>query len=217
MFRLAFRVVTGLVVLVVLYIAVTFVQVWRAARDDDARRVEAIVVFGAAQYDGQPSPVLKARLDHAAGLFAKGYADTVVVTGGRRPGDRQSEAAASAHYLTAKGVPDSAILREVNGRNSWQSLAAAANVLRQRGITEVLLVSDPFHSARIDAMADELGLDAHVSPTQTSPIGGATELRYLGKETVVVAAGRIVGFRRLMRIDSEVSRVRTQVQDSTAP
>lgn len=217
MFRLVFRVVAGLVALVVLYSAVTFVQVWRASRADDAQRADAIVVFGAAQYDGEPSPVLKARLDHAAGLFAKGYADTVVVTGGRRPGDRESEATASAHYLTAKGVPDSAILREVKGRNSWQSLAAAANVLRQRGITDVLLVSDPFHSARIDAMADELGLDAHVSPTQTSPIGGATELRYLGKETVVVAAGRIVGFRRLMRIDSEVSRVRTEVEDRTSP
>lgn len=217
MFRLAFRVVTGLVLLLVLYLAVTFVQVWRSSRDDDARRVEAIVVFGAAQYNGQPSPVLRARLDHAADLFASGYADTVVVTGGRQPGDRESEASASAHYLTAKGVPDSSILREVQGRNSWQSLAAAANVLRQRGITEVLLVSDPFHSARIDAMADELGLDAHVSPTQTSPIGGGTELRHLGKETVVVAAGRVFGFRRLMRIDTEVSRVRTGVGDRTSP
>ena len=204
--RRAFLLISGALVL---YLAITFFQVWQASRDDDARRVQAIVVFGAAQYNGDPSPVLKARLDHAADLYEEGFADTVVVTGGSRPGDRVSEATASARYLEKRGVPESAILREVQGRNSWQSLAAAAHFLRDRDITKVLLVSDPFHAARIDAMADELDLDAYVSPTRTSPIGGATELRHLGRETVVVAAGRVVGFRRLMRIDKEVERVRS--------
>lgn len=212
MIRLALKLASGALVLLFVYLGVTFVQVWRAAGDDDARPAEAIVVFGAAQYNGTPSPVLRARLDHAADLYDRDLADIVVVTGGSQPGDTVSEATASARYLEGKGVPDSAILREVEGRNSWQSLASSANFLRRRGITRVLLVSDPFHSARIDAMADELGLDGLVSPTRTSPISGATELRHLVKETAVVAAGRVVGFRRLMRIDAEVEKVRERAE-----
>lgn len=194
--------------LVTLYLAVTFVQVWRASGRDEAQPADAIVVFGAAQYNGRPSPVLAARLDHAADLYQRGIAERVVVTGGRAPGDSTTEASASAAYLTERGVPDSAILREVKGRSSWQSLASTANFLKKEGRTEVVLVSDPFHSARIEAMAGELGLEAHVSPTRTSPIGGAEEVSHMARETVAVATGRIIGFRRLMGIE----RVRDEVQ-----
>src|SRR5687767_3369998 len=199
-FRLAKRVVLFALLVGAVYLAVTFVQVWSASRRDQAdgvRRsspVEAIVVFGAAQYNGRPSPVLRARLDHTAALYRRRLAKYVVVTGGGLPGDRASEASVSARYLKQRGVPESALLREVLGRDSWQSLASAANILRQRGIDRVLLVSDPFHSARVEAMADELGLDAYVSPTRTSPIGGAEEIRHLGRESVAMAAGRVVGF-----------------------
>ena len=109
-----------------LYLAVTFVQVWRAARRDEAQPAEAIVVFGAAQYDGEPSPVLAARLDHAIELYERGLAPVVVVTGGNQPGDRFTEAAASAKYLLEHGVPDEDVLREVSGTSSWQSLAAVS-------------------------------------------------------------------------------------------
>jgi len=210
--RLGFRLSALIVAGLVLYLAVTFVQVWGASRRDEARRAEAVVVFGAAQYNGTPSPVLRARLDHAAELFERGYADRVVVTGGRRPGDRFTEATASARYLSRHGISDRSILRVVSGTNSWQSLASAANELKKRGFTDVLLVSDGFHNARITAMAEELGLAAYASPSRTSPITGAEKLPYLGRETVAVAAGRVLGFRRVAGIDQTVTRVRTEVR-----
>ncbi|MEA3077011.1 MAG: hypothetical protein QOF60_1919 [Actinomycetota bacterium] len=207
--RLLRRLVTFAVVALAVYLGVTFVQVWQAARRDEARPAEAIVVFGAAQYNGRPSPVLRARLDHAADLYKQKIAPTIVVTGGNRPGDQSNEAAASADYLrTTYRIPESAILRETASSNSWQQMASAANELRKRGKEQVVLVSDPFHAARVQAMADELGLVAHVSPTRTSPIKGTRELRYFGRETVAVAAGRVVGFRRLMGIDKAVVKVR---------
>lgn len=200
------------------YLAVTFVQVWRAGRHDGARPAEAVVVLGAAQYDGRPSAVLRARLDHAADLYAAGIAPLVVVTGGRAAGDRFSESAASAAYLHTRGVPDEAILREVDGRTSWQSLAASARFLKARGITDVVLVSDPFHAARIAGMAVELGLEAATSPTRTSPIRGADELKHMVTETVQVALGRIIGFRRLVRAE-EVRRTvrRSAILDVAVP
>jgi uncharacterized SAM-binding protein YcdF (DUF218 family) len=185
--------------LLVVYLAVTFVQVWQASRRDAARPSDAIVVLGAAQYDGRPSPVLAARLDHAVTLFEAGIAPVIVVTGGRREGDRFTEATAAATYLHEHGVPDDAILRETTGRSSWESLAASARILEERGTTRVVLVSDPYHAARIDAIASEVGLDAVTSPTRTSPIRGSSEWRRLATETVRVAAGRVFGFRRLDR------------------
>jgi uncharacterized SAM-binding protein YcdF (DUF218 family) len=189
---------------VVLYLGVTFVQVWWAARHDQARPAQAIVVFGTAQYNGVPSPVLAARLDHAIELYRQRLAPVIVVTGGNQPGDQFTEATASANYLIHRGVPDEDVLREVSGTSSWQSLAAAANFLADREIDDVLLVSDPFHSYRIRAMASELGLQGHASPTPTSPIHGFTEAQYMARETVAVAVGRIVGFRRQASIERVV-------------
>ena len=202
--RLLFKLVAAALAIVVVYLGVTFAQVWRAARDDQARPAQAIVVFGTAQYNGRPSPVLAARLDHAVELYRRKLAPVIVVTGGSQPGDRVSEATASADYLLGKGVPDEDVLREVSGTSSWQSLAAAANFLEARSIDDVLLVSDPFHSLRIRAMASELGLDGHSSPTRTSPIHGMTEAQYMVRETVAVAVGRIVGFRRQASIQDVV-------------
>lgn len=203
-FRIAARVVAAIVGLVVLYLAVTLGQVWWTSRRDQARPTEAIVVLGAAQYNGRPSPVLRARLDHAADLWRRHLAPLIVVTGGRQPGDRFTEASASADYLITHGVPDAQILREVSGRTTWESLAAAARFLRQRGIDKVLLVSDPFHSERLIAVAGELSLHGYASPTRTSPIRGWSALPYFGRETFAVAAGRIVGFRRLVGIERRV-------------
>lgn len=203
--KLAVKLAVGLLAAVVLYLGVTFAQVWRAARNDQARPADAIVVFGTAQYNGVPSPVLAARLDHAIELYQRDLAPVIVVTGGNQPGDQFTEATASANYLIQRGVPDEDVLREVSGTSSWQSLAAAANFLDDRQITDVLLVSDPFHSLRIRAMASELGLDGHSSPTKSSPIKGMTEARYMARETVAVAVGRIVGFRRQASIEDVVN------------
>ncbi|HTJ77306.1 MAG TPA: YdcF family protein [Acidimicrobiales bacterium] len=202
--RLLIKIALALVAVVVVYVGVTFAQVWWAARHDQARPAQAIVVFGTAQYNGRPSPVLAARLDHAVDLYRRQLAPVIVVTGGNQPGDKFTEASASADYLLKRGVPDEDVLREVSGTTSWQSLAAAASFLGDRDIKDVLLVSDPFHSYRIRAMASELGLDGYASPTRTSPIHGMTEARYMARETVAVAVGRIIGFRRQARIESVV-------------
>lgn len=204
MLRWLIRLTALAVVLVVVYLAVTFVQVLSMSRRDQARKVEAIIVFGAAQYDGRPSPVLRARLDHVASLYKRGLAPVVMVTGGSQPGDDTTEASASAKYLTDKGIPESALRRETTGRTSWQSLGAAARILKKEGITRVLLVSDGFHALRVKVMADELGLEAFTSPTRNSPIHGLGKLPYVAKETVAVAAGRLIGFRRAAGIDERV-------------
>ncbi len=185
--------------LVFLYLAVTFVQVWSASRRDSRRPSQAIIVLGAAQYNGTPSPVLAARLDHAIELYREHVAPTIVVTGGQQPGDKYTEAGASADYLHAHGVADNAILRETTGRTSWESLAAAARFLDSRHMTRVVLVSDPYHSERILAIAREVGLDAVTSPTRTSPIKGFAALKRMFGETLRVGAGRIFGYGRLDR------------------
>jgi uncharacterized SAM-binding protein YcdF (DUF218 family) len=161
-------------------------------------------VLGSAQYNGVPSADLKARLDHALDIWHRKLAPTLVVTGGRQAGDVYTEATAEANYLLAHGVPDSAILREVSGRDTWDSLAAAALFLKQRGINRVLLVSDPFHDARLTAMSAELGLHGYASPTRTSPIRGLDNFQHLVKESTEVALGRIIGFRRLMGVGHRV-------------
>jgi uncharacterized SAM-binding protein YcdF (DUF218 family) len=123
----------------------------------------------------------------------------VVVTGGKVPGDEFTEAGAGADYLHTLGVPDDAILRETTSRNSWESLRASARFLKARGVTRVVLVSDPFHSLRIRLIAEEIGFDAVTSPTTTSPIHGLAEWRRFFGEGLRVAAGRIFGFGRLDR------------------
>ena len=197
--RRILRVVTVVAAVLGSYMAVTFVQVWHASHQDDARNAQAIIVLGAAQFDGRPSAVLSARLDHAAVLYNQGLAPLIVVTGGKRIGDRFTEAEASANYLEHLGVPGGAIERETTSTNSYDELAAAARFLRERDINDVVLVSDPFHAYRINAIAHDVGLNAHVSPTPTSPVHGFDNVQALVRETIAVSAGRLIGFDRLDR------------------
>ena len=197
--RRVLLIVAGVLALLVLYVAVTFGQVWYASHQDDARRAQAIVVLGAAQFNGKPSKVLSARLDHAADLYKRGLAPLIVVTGGKQPGDNFTEAQASANYLAQHGVPGGAIERETTSSNSYDELAATARFLHARDINDVVLVSDPFHAYRIGAIADDVGLHAHVSPTPTSPVHGVDNIEALLRETFAVAGGRIVGYDRLDR------------------
>jgi uncharacterized SAM-binding protein YcdF (DUF218 family) len=198
--RRVLLVVAALVGVLIAYYGFCLYQVWHSARSDEARKADAIVVLGAAQYNGRPSPVLAARLDHALLLWRAGYAPHIVVTGGKQPGDRFTEATASADYLIARGVPDSAILREVQGRTTWESLAATARILRNRDLKSVLVVSDPYHSLRARQTARELGLDAHASPTRTSPVRGWGEWKRMFREAAGVSVARFIGYRRLLRI-----------------
>ena len=191
------------VLLVVVYVGVTFVQVIRASRHDGARQADAVVVLGAAQYDGRPSPVLQARLDRALELYEAGLSDRIVLTGGRQDGDRFTEATTGYNYLRERGVPDEHLLREVGGSSTFESLAASARFLRDRSLTTVVLVTSDYHAYRVAAVAEEVGLDATVSPI-SSQGGRAGELRQIGRETLAVAIGRVIGFERLFRLDSAV-------------
>ena len=152
-------------------VALSAVTVWREAHHDDASeidRADAIVVLGAAQYDGRPSPVFVGRLDHAALLFEQGRAGLVFVLGSNQPGDRTTEAEAGRDYLVAAGVPTTAVVALPEGRTSYTSLQAAADAMHERNLTSAFLVSDPWHNARIQRMAFDLGIDGHASATWTS-------------------------------------------------
>jgi uncharacterized SAM-binding protein YcdF (DUF218 family) len=163
-----------------------FVYVLAVSRQDVREPSDAIVVLGAAQYNGRPSDVLRARLDHAAALYAEGLAPLIVVTGGMAEGDVVSEATVSRQYLVAHGVDDTAVVVIPVGRNSRESVASAAEWLVDRSLASVVLVSDPFHIARLRAEANAHGLESHGSPTQTSPISTSlgAELRYLAAEAI---------------------------------
>lgn len=176
---------------------VAFADVVVMSRTDQRRHVDAIVVLGAAQYNGHPSPVLRARLDHALDLYRGALARMVVVTGGIGEGDRMSEATAAQRYLVAQGIPaDSVVLQA--GKSTAASMDSVAEFLHGEGITRVLLVSDPFHLARLHLEAHRVGLEAYTSPTRTSPISRnfSTELGYLLAEAAKLPVIFVKGFLR---------------------
>jgi uncharacterized SAM-binding protein YcdF (DUF218 family) len=191
--RWAIRIALGLIAVVVLYIGISFAQVWWASRQDNTAPASAIVVMGAAQWNGLPSPVLKGRLDHAADLYQKGVAPVVIVAGGKQVGDKVTQSLVSFEYLRSKGIPESALKIEGAGTNSYEELSSTAFIMRQAGLPQkVVIVTDPYHAYRVADIADEVGLAAHVSPTS----GGTTLSDYV-RETGAVAIGRIIGYRRL--------------------
>ena len=158
--------------------------VWYVSSLDQRHRVDAILVLGAAHYNGKPSRVLRARLDHAVELYQAKLATVIVVTGGMAEGDRVSEATVSSKYLSESGIPSDAIVVRPVGRNSQQSIASAAEWLDDHDMHSVLLVSDPFHMFRLRLEARRTALEAYTSPTESSPISDnpVLELRYLFAE-----------------------------------
>ena len=187
-------------ILAVAYLVVTLAQVWWVGRSGQVTSREAIVVLGAAQYDGRPSAQLRARLDEAVVLYREGVAPVVVVTGGRREGDRFSEAEAATRYLVDQGVPLEAIQGEDQGRSTWESLDRLAETLLPQGIDEVVLVSDPFHLLRVRLSAAEAGFQPETVPTRTSTVEGLDDWRQHAKEAIGVAVGRLIGFERRWRL-----------------
>jgi vancomycin permeability regulator SanA len=147
------------------------ITVWRAAHHDGAAdhdHADAIVVLGAAQYDGVPSPLFKGRLDHAVLLWNQGRADLLITVGSKQAGDRHTEAEAGADYVVEQGVPADQVLPIAIGHTTYQSLQAATNETQRRGMRSAFLVSDPWHNARIQAMASDLGIEGYASATWTS-------------------------------------------------
>jgi len=183
--------------LVVGYYLISLYQVWSTGNGDGTRPVDAVVVMGAAQYDGDPSPVLAARLDHVVDLWAQGVASLIVVTGGKRPGDRFTEAEASANYLIERGVPTEAVVQEDDGATTSESLQGVSELLGERGLSNVLIVTDPYHSLRSRIIAEDLGLQAWVSPTPYSVVDGGESLQRHLEEAAGIALGRLIGFEDL--------------------
>jgi uncharacterized SAM-binding protein YcdF (DUF218 family) len=195
--RWALRIAILVVTVIVLYFAVTFVQVWLTSRQYDPHPAGAIVVMGAAQYDCVPSPDLRARLNQAALLYHERYAPLIVVTGNKKPGDKCTESQSGAMYLEeVKGVPSSAIL-QAGGDDSYENIADAQPALLAHGDRVILVTTDPFHEDRSMAIASDLSLTPSPTPTQTSPITGWSTLPYFVKETVGVGLGRIIGYNHL--------------------
>ncbi len=165
-------------------------------RDDRHHVVDAIVVLGAAQYDGRPSPVFRARLDHAVELYLNGTAPVLVVTGGRAEGDRVSEADVARAYAVRSGVPEAAILSEGTGHDTLSSLRNATAVMRDHGLGRALFVSDRTHMLRVLRIATDLGVTAYGSPARNSPVDlddrARTEaiLRELAALSVYLILGR---------------------------
>jgi uncharacterized SAM-binding protein YcdF (DUF218 family) len=194
--KLALKIAGAVVAVILLYFVVTLVQVWLTSRDYDPHPAGAIVVMGAAQYNCVPSPDLKARLDEARSLYGNGYADLIVVTGSKQPGDRCTEAESGARYLESKGVPVSAIL-QAGGNTTYENLEDAAAKLSARKVRVVLVTTDPFHEDRSMAIASDMNLEPSPTPTMTSPITGWARVPYFLKEAVGVGLGRIIGYNHL--------------------
>jgi uncharacterized SAM-binding protein YcdF (DUF218 family) len=195
--RLAFRLVAVLVLLAVVAGGVTAVRVVQAGRTDDARRVDVLVVLGAAQFDGRPQEYLVARLQHAQKLYDSGTAEHVLTLGGKQPGDRFTEAQAGKGWLVDHGVPAADVLPVGEGSNTLQSVEAAAQVMKDHGWTTAVVVTDPWHELRSTTMLRDQGVTVYGSPTPTGPShGGAWVVgRYVARETVAYLAyvvGRVL-------------------------
>jgi uncharacterized SAM-binding protein YcdF (DUF218 family) len=152
-------------------------RIWDAGNRDEARPADAIVVLGAAQYNGRPSTILRSRLEHAIDLYQAGLAKWLIVTGGKAEGDRTTEAASAKAFALQQGVPESAILVEDRGRTTLESLRGVADVLRDHGLSTAVFVSDRTHMLRVLRIARDEGIEAYGSPTATSPSDATFENR----------------------------------------
>ncbi|WP_314038000.1 YdcF family protein [Dietzia sp. CH92] len=176
-------------------------RVWHVARVDDRTPADAIVVLGAAQYNGVPTPVFQARLEHAALLFDEGVAPQIITVGGSQPGDLYTEAGSGRAYLTRLGVPPEVILAVETGTNTEGSLDAVAQTVRDQGGQSVVLVSDPTHSYRSRMMARDAGLDAWTSPTRHGPAVWTRENQIM---SIIRETGAVLWYQYHRIVGSEV-------------
>jgi len=193
--KLVLRIVATLISVVILYFAITFVQIWMTGHEHSTKHAQAILVFGTTENDGTPSPELRARLDQALFLWHKDRAPWIAVTGGKRPGDQFTEAGVSATYLEARGVTATKILKG-SGTDTWRNVVTILSRLKSHDIKSVLTVTDPFHEDRAMAICSSQGLTPNSSPVRNSPTVKHSLWKYYLKETFEVGVGRIIGFQR---------------------
>jgi uncharacterized SAM-binding protein YcdF (DUF218 family) len=189
------RLVLALVLAAVLLVAATAGAIWWTARHDSRPTSDAIVVLGSAQYDGVPSSIFEARLEHALRLWNDGVAPVIVTVGGKADGDRFTEAEAGAKYLSEAGVPDDALLPVPEGVDTLESMRSVSAVFDEQGWSTAVLVTDPWHAMRTERMAEDAGIEAATSPTRQGPsvYSRATQVRYILRETAAYLLYRATG------------------------
>ncbi|MCZ2819726.1 YdcF family protein [Modestobacter sp. VKM Ac-2977] len=193
--RLGVRVLGAAVTAALLLAASTATAIWWVARQDARPTSDAIVVLGSAQYNGVPSSIFEARLEHARELYEEGVAPVIVTVGGKATGDAFSEAEAGRDYLAQTGVPTDALLAVPEGVDTLESVRAVAAEFDARDWSSAVLVSDPWHAMRAERMAEDAGLDAWSSPTRQGPAvqTRATQFRYIMRETAAYLLYRATG------------------------
>ena len=193
--NLVSRVVAAAVLAAVLLIASTALAIWWTARQDSRPASEAIVVLGSAQYNGVPSSIFEARLEHAIALYEDGVAPVIVTVGGKADGDQFAEAEAGRDYLAGSGIPNEALLAVPEGVDTLESIRAVSTAFAERGWSRAVLVSDPWHAMRAERMAEDAGLDAESSPTRQGPAvqTRTTQCRYILRETAAYLLYRVTG------------------------
>jgi uncharacterized SAM-binding protein YcdF (DUF218 family) len=186
------RLITFLVLGTLVVVGGTAGSIWWTARQDARPVSDTIVVLGASQFDGRPSSVFKARLQHARKLFEAGVAPRVVTVGGGREGDRTTEAEAGAAFLRERGVE---VVPVPEGRNTLQSMEAVSALMGEQGWSTAVLVTDPWHALRTRMMAEESGIEAEVSPTRAGPSvrTRGTQIRYIARETAALLFWKAFG------------------------
>ena len=184
--RLAAKTLAAVVTIALLVLALTAGRVWWTARQDDRRVSDAIVVLGAAQFDGRPSSVFTARLVHARNLWRDDVAPRIITVGGNREGDRFTEAAAGKKWLIENGVPARRVVAVPTGSDTLSSVTAVHKSMQRRGWSTAVVVTDPWHALRTGSMASDRGIEAVLSPTRRGPAvrQRSTEIRYIGRETL---------------------------------
>jgi len=189
---------TLLILLFLIVVGAYCSYVYREIRDyathDEARAADAIVVLGAAQYNGHPSPVYKARLDHVLELFRKGYARFVITTGGYGPDVNFSEAQVGTQYLVQHGVNPAVIITDQSSGTTSDSISAVSNLMQAKGWKDALVVSDGFHLFRLKRMFQNTGIVAFTSPAPNSPIEASSSQRFLYsmREVLLFSVYRVV-------------------------
>jgi len=191
--------ITGAVVLaMLLYIAITFASIWIVGNYDNGKSADAIVVMGAAQYDGEPSPLLESRLTTALSLWNDKRAPLIALTGGKQEGDRFTESEAGRTWLMNKGVPASSIVMETVGQSTWQSVQALVPVLEKNSIARVIVVSSDWHIGRSAGSLEDIGIS--VTGAASPHSGDSWDFYEWSRETIGVSVGRIIGFNQLFSI-----------------
>jgi uncharacterized SAM-binding protein YcdF (DUF218 family) len=189
------RMIGVAVLAVLLVVTSTALAIWWTARQDSRPGSDAIVVLGSAQYNGVPSSIFEARLEHAIALYEDGVAPVIVTVGGKADGDQFAEAEAGQQYLADAGIPDDALLAVPQGGDTLESIRAVSTAFTERGWSSAVLVSDPWHAMRAERMAEDAGLDAESSPTRQGPAvqTRATQFRYILRETAAYLLYRATG------------------------